>query len=182
MSQSNLEALANQEEIKYLREVIASDPNMEFIRNQIYTISKEITTMMGGVNLPALDLSETSVKEANNWLRGLQATKDRLVFFQIRIDEYEEILQDHYGKAYNICMIQPAIEGLRSNDQRNAYIEQLFEGICKLRRSLSVSKKKIQILQDNLDTGFKNMQQQQRNLQLVAQVSRFYGNPTGESR
>lgn len=178
MSQSQLEALAMQEDIKALREIIAEDPNLEFIRNQTYAISNEITKMLEGVAMPALDLSETSIKQANEWLRGLQTSKDKLVFFHIRLDEYEAIIQDHWSKAFNITMIQPAIEGLRSNDQRNAYIEQLFEGLCKLRRSLSSTKKKIQILEDNLETGFHNLQQQQRNLQLVAQASRFYGNPS----
>ena len=119
-----------------------------------------------------------SIKQANVWLKDLQSKKDRFIFFQIRLDEYDNIVSDHWIRASNICMIHPLIEGLRSNDQRNAYIEQLFEGLFFLKRSMDLVKRKIKILQENLDNRFTNLQQQQRNLQIVAQVSRIYGNPS----
>lgn len=184
MSQASLEALVNTPEILSIRQIINEDPNIIFIQDQLKNISAEVGKNIislyeaGPQGLPALDLSESSVKEANLWLRNLQSQKDRIVFYQIRLEEYGGIIANHWSKSSNLCMINPMIEGLRSNDQRQAYIEQVFENLVDVMQSLKLLKKKIQILEDNLETGFRNLQQQQRNLQLVAQASRYYGNPS----
>lgn len=182
MSQSNLEALINQADIQTLREIIQQDPNIAFIQDQLRMISEDIGKTLNDLydpnipGVPVLDLSDPSVKQANQWLRDLQVQQDRMIFYNVRLDEYDSIIQDHWTRATNLCMIHPVIEGLRSNDQRMAYIETAFESLSTLLRNLKLVRRKIQILQDRSEGCFKNLQQQQRNLQILAQVSRIYGN------
>ena len=78
-------------------------------------------------------------------------------------------------------MIQPSIEALRSNDQRMVYVEHIFEDVNgikfnRLRRDIKFVVRKMETIEKNLQDGFWNLQQQQRNLQLIAQMNKAIPN------
>ena len=168
MSTATLEALANQEDIKAIRELILQDVNIPFIVDQMKNISSGLMGLMNN-DTPTLDLSQHSVTEANRWISQLQARRDNITNYVLILESYDETLENLWIKATNMTLIQPSIEGLRSNDQRLAYINQLYEPLSEARRSLSVLRKKVDIVSENIQNSFNAMQQQQRNLQLVAE-------------
>lgn len=174
MSQATLQNLLEQEDIKRLREIILADPMLAQAHIQSSVILSELSQLTN-LQTPALDLSTESIKQANQWLQLLQAHRDKITYYLSVLDTFEFHLNAHWSMAFNICSIQPSIEACRNQDQREAYIYQLFEELQKARKALGFAKKKLTILSDNIQNSFYNVQQQQRNLQLVTQIARQYG-------
>lgn len=181
MSTATLEALANHEDLRALRDLINLDANIPFIVEQLKNVSSIVMQMMN-TNTPVLDLSLHSIQEANKSIQQIQNTRDQVTNSFLIIESYHEILEGLWIKATNMTLIQPVIEGLKSNDQRFAYINQLYEPLAEARRSLAVVRKKLDIVSDNIQNCFNSIQQQQRNLQLVAQVTKAYGMNVGDQR
>lgn len=181
MSTATLEALANHEDLRVLRELINQDANIPFIVEQLKNISGAIVGLME-THVPVLDLSQLAIQEANRWISEIQAKRDQVTNFVLILESYDEILEGLWIKATNMTLIQPVIEGLRSNDQRFAYINQLYEPLADARRSSATVRKKLDIVSDNIQNSFSAIQQQQRNLQLVAQVTKAYGISVGDQR
>lgn len=166
MSKEALEMLATIPDIVQLKETIKHDPNINFIEEQNNHILGQLASFLN-VQPPVLDLNPTSVQEANKYLTTLQGYRDRITNFNMCMDDYETKIQSYWSLAYNLCMIQTAIESLRSNDQREAYIYQLFPELVAIRRKIALTKKKLTVLSDNVTNAFFTIQQQQKNLMLV---------------
>jgi hypothetical protein len=181
MSNATLEALANHEDIRAIRELILQDQNIPFVLDQLKNISTGLVAFME-TQTPVLDLSQYSITEANKWIAQIQARRDQVTSFTLYLESYDEILEGLWIRATNMTMIQPVIEGLRSNEQRLAYINQLYEPLAEVRRASKVVRKKLDIISENIQNSFNSLQQQQRNLQLVAQVTKAYGLNVGDGR
>lgn len=166
MSRETLEMLAAIPDISNLKDMIKQDPQIPFVEQQNLEILNQISTFHS-LQTPVLDLNTTSISEANKFLATLQSIRNNLTFFSFRLEEYESTINRYWSLAYNLCMIQNSIESLRSNDQRMAYIEQLFPELIDLKRKISVTKRKLTYLSDNVTNSFFTLQQQQKNLQLV---------------
>jgi hypothetical protein len=166
VSKEALEMLATVPDIIQLKETIKQDPNIAFIDEQNTQILNQLEALHK-LQPPVLDLNPNSVQEANKFLTQLQGHRDRITNFNMCIDDYETRIQGYWSLAYNLCMIQSAIESLRSNDQREAYIYQLFPELVTIRRKIGLTKRKLSILSDNVTNAFFTLQQQQKNLMLV---------------
>jgi len=181
MSQATLNELSLIPDIISLREIIVNDPEITQIPGELSKISHDLVIMQSNVAVPVLDLNPESVKQANQWLAYTQGYKDRITYHRNLLDGYDHKIGIYWNLGQNILMIQPSIEALRSNDQRIVYVEHIFEDVNgikfnRLRRDIKFVMRKMETIEKNLQDGFWNLQQQQRNLQLIAQMNKAIPN------
>jgi len=167
MSQATLNELSLIPDIISLREIIVNDPEITQIPGELSKISHDLVIMQSNVAVPVLDLNPESIKQANQWLAYTQGYKDRITYHRNLLDGYDHKI----GIYWN----------LRSNDQRMVYVEHIFEDVNgikfnRLRRDIKFVVRKMETIEKNLQDGFWNLQQQQRNLQLIAQMNKAIPN------
>lgn len=181
MSQATLNELSLIPDIISLREIIVNDPEITQIPGELSKIGHDLVIMQSNVAVPVLDLNPESIKQANQWLAYTQGYKDRITYHRNLLDGYDHKIAIYWNLGHNILMIQPSIEALRSNDQRMVYVEHIFEDVNgikfnRLRRDIKFIMRKMETIEKNLQDGFWNLQQQQRNLQLIAQMNKAIPN------
>lgn len=174
--QQILDSLLLNEDIVNLKEIIFQDPLFPQIREQVPILVNELSSMMGS-HMPVLDLNPAAVNEANHWITILQANRDKICQYEINLRTFDYQVDRYWSIAYNICMVQPQIEGLRSNEHKRAYIEQVFKDLLEMKNYLAISLKKLQIISDNIQQAYYSFSAQQKNVQLLATVHRSYGQP-----
>jgi hypothetical protein len=174
--QEILDALLLNENIISLKEMIKQDPIFQTIAEQLPIILNELSSLMN-FNMPVLDLNPAVVYEANTWIRDLQIVRDKICQYEVTLRIYEYRIDHYLNLAHNICMVQPQLEGLRSNEQRNAYIEQVFQDLWDKKNYMKVSMKKLDIISNNCQQAYYSFIAQQKNLQFLATVHKSYGTP-----
>lgn len=172
-----LDALLLNEDIVSLKEMISNDPLFKTMYEQVPLVMKEIHPYLD-LNMPTLDLDVTSVQEANRWISQLQAGRDKICQYEIILRTYEYNVGRYWTLAQSICMVQPQLEGLRSNEQRKAYIDQVFKDLVEAKNYIEINLKKLNIISDNIQQAYYSFNAQQKNVQLLATVHRSYGVPT----
>jgi hypothetical protein len=168
MSQEALNLLAANEDIVSLKTIYAEDPTIKQIIEQLPNVVQGTNNLLAGMSLPTLDLNEVAVKEANAWLAELQRKRDDCARYDSILKTYEYHVKRYWSLAYNICMTQPVIESMRSNEQRLAHIERLFKDISDLRDQIVLATKKLVIVHENLQQASYNFSAQQKNIQFLA--------------
>jgi hypothetical protein len=168
MSQEALNLLAANEDIVSLKTIYNEDPTIKQIKEQLPVIEQGVVNLLAGLSLPTLDLNEFSIKEGNAWLGQIQQKRDDCARYDSILKTYEYHIKRHWTLAYSICMTQPVIESMRSNEQRVAHIDRLFPEIVDLRERATLAAKKLQIVHDNLQQASYNFSAQQKNIQFLA--------------
>jgi hypothetical protein len=177
MSQQVLDSLLLNEDIQKLKAAFQIDPYVIACREWMLWANNELAKMIN-IGVPCLDATPLAIREANLWLQGLQNNRDTLTNVNMKLDDFELTIDAYYNRAHSITMIQPQIEtGLKSNDQRNAYFEQVFDELVYFKSYIDVIRKKSDMVNDSFQSAFFNVQQQQKNLQLVSRVINAYGTP-----
>ena len=174
--QQVMDSLLLNEDVINLKEILRTDPMFLQINQQVPILISELNSMLS-INMPVLDLNPAAVTLANQWITSLQANRDKICQYEITLRTYEYHIDRYWSLAYNICMVQPQIECLKSNDHKKAYIEQIFKEILEMKNYLSISLKKLQIISDNIQQAFYSLNAQQKNLQFLATVHKSYGTP-----
>lgn len=171
MSTQVLQALACLPEVLQLKKLIQEDPSIKQFLLDCQAIDSIYASMLEDTReLPLLNENPQSILAGNAYLQKIQAHRDKLLTLNNSLDGYKALFDRYWSLAYNLLMIQPTIEALKSNDQRNAYIEQVWEDLISMRRRRGVLERKLQAYSDTLSNAFFNLQQQQRNLNLVQSV------------
>ena len=166
MSKDTLDSLVLVPDIANLRQQFAEDAYVKAIQAENNKVVNALSVILT-LDPPVLDCSVASVQQINAWLSTLQKHRDHIVYYLSLLDDWEFHVQQYWSTAYSVSMIQSQIEALRSGDHKEAYINQLFENILKLKRTLALTRKKIGLINDNLTNHFFSIQQQQKNLMLV---------------
>jgi hypothetical protein len=174
--QQVLDSLLLNEDVINLKGILGQDPLFTQINQQVPLLINELNAMMT-MAMPVLDLNQAAVADANRWIATLQGHRDKICQYEITLRTFEYHVDRYWSIAYNMCMVQPQIEGLRSNEHKKAYIEQVFKDLIEMKNYVSISLKKLQIISDNIQQAYYSFSAQQKNVQLLATVHRSYGTP-----